>query len=497
MQFGRYETLRLLATGGMGRVYLGRAVGPGGFERRVAIKAMHDHVAADPAFSAMFLDEARLAARIHHPNVVPTLDVAADGSFIVMEWVDGASLLELSAMLRRRDELLPLPVVLRIALDVLDGLEAAHALTADDGSLLGLVHRDVSPHNVLVGVDGVARLTDFGIAHASARLTTTREGQLKGKLPYMPPEQLENLDLDRRSDVYAAGCVLWEMLTGERLFRADSEAALVCAILAGPRQSPRDLRGDLPSALDACVMRALARREARFERAAELAEAIELAASAAAAPIARPRAVAAIAREARDEANARSSSPEPSRDLSGQTASVRGDTSAPVAVRPVRALDDSTALDSPRARADARGDDTGARTAAGDPQTGSLVASVYVPKNRGAGLAAVVVIALVALFVGSWLALRAGVSSDPSGTAVATLPASVAPPSSASAPLSATPAPTPSAAPSAGTSGAMTAPAVSSPTPAPRPPAPPAAWSPPPATTHTTATAGMYHPPAP
>ena len=227
MRFGRYETLRRIASGGMASVYLGRAVGPAGFERLVAIKVMHEHILGDPEFSGMFLDEARLAAKIRHPNVVPTLDVALDGRFLVMEFVEGASLRD---VLKQRidEEKGPLAVStsLRIILDTLAGLQAAHELHDRDGTPLRLVHRDISPHNILVGVDGIARITDFGIALAEARLTSTKSGQLKGKLPYMAPEQLEADDVDRRVDVYATGCVLWEMLAGQRLFAAKSEGAL-------------------------------------------------------------------------------------------------------------------------------------------------------------------------------------------------------------------------------------------------------------------------------
>jgi eukaryotic-like serine/threonine-protein kinase len=295
--FGRYETLHLLASGGMASVYLGRARGPAGFERLVAVKVMHEHIAHDPAFGAMFLDEARLAARIRHPNVVPTLDVAEDGRFLVMEYVEGASLHAILGRYREEERgTLPVPAALRIFLDVLAGLHAAHELADGKGRPLNLVHRDVSPHNVLVGIDGTTRITDFGIAYAEARLSTTRGGQLKGKLPYMAPEQLEDEPVDRRTDVYAAGCVLWELLTGRRLFQGSNEAAIACAVMAGAEKTPREMGAVVPASIDAVCMRALDERDARWQSALEMSEALETAAEEAGLPIAKHREVGAIAR---------------------------------------------------------------------------------------------------------------------------------------------------------------------------------------------------------
>ena len=281
----------------MASVYLGRTRGPGGFERLVALKVMHDHISHDPAFSAMFLDEARLAARIRHPNVVPTLDVAEDGRYIVMEYVEGASLHAILSRLRKRDDQVPLPVALRIFVDALSGLHAAHELADAVGKPLNIVHRDVSPHNILVGVDGTSRITDFGIAHAEARITSTRGGELKGKLPYMAPEQLEDDSLDRRTDVYAAGCVLWEVLVGERLFKAGSEAAMACAILAGPGRTPSQAGADVPEALEAACMQALGPRDRRFLTALAFSEAVERAAEASGIKIARHRDVGRFAQK--------------------------------------------------------------------------------------------------------------------------------------------------------------------------------------------------------
>jgi serine/threonine-protein kinase len=356
--FGRYETLRPIASGGMASVYLGRALGPAGFERLVAIKVMHEHIVGDPDFRTMFLDEARLAARIRHPNVVPTLDVAEDGRFLVMEYVEGASLREV--LRRRRDaEAGPIAVdvALRVALDVIDGLHAAHELADGDGGPLNLVHRDVSPHNILVGVDGVSRITDFGIAFAEARMTNTKSGQLKGKMPYMAPEQLDSGGVDRRVDVYAAACVLWEMLAGRRLFVADSEAALARKVLAGPPHGIREVNAAVPEAVDAACMQALASPETRFRSALAFAEALEGAARDVGIAIARPRLVAELVAFAR-EGEPRRAPSDPPRERSRVKAA---GTTEPEGT-PLRLLRSDVGLSASGGASSERGDHTGLRT---------------------------------------------------------------------------------------------------------------------------------------
>lgn len=275
---GRYETLREIASGGMAKVHLGRALGAGGFERLVAIKAMHAHLAGEPEFVDMFLDEARLAARIRHTNVVGTIDVQqdAEGIFLVMEYVEGPALSAILKERRRARGSVPVEVSLRIFLDVLGGLQAAHDLAGGDGEPLQLVHRDVSPQNILVGVDGIARITDFGIARAESRLSTTRGDQVKGKVPYMAPEQIRGLPIDRRTDVYAAGAVLWELLTGERLVRGDNDAERIMNIMTGPSRSPREVNPLVAEPLaEACQKALRASPDERFPTTAAFAEAIE------------------------------------------------------------------------------------------------------------------------------------------------------------------------------------------------------------------------------
>ncbi|MGK4000472.1 protein kinase domain-containing protein [Sorangium sp. So ce1024] len=296
---GRYESLRAIASGGMATVYLGRALGAGGFERLVALKMMHPHIAAEPEFVAMFLDEARLAARVRHPNVVATFDLVEDPLCLVMEYIEGPSLHLLLRTCARAKRPVPLGIALRIFLDVLAGLHAAHELTGSDGEPLHLVHRDVSPQNVLVGVDGVARITDFGVARAETRLMSTRGNALKGKLAYMAPEQIRAQQVDRRSDVYSAGVVLWEMLTEERLFKADNDGALIAQILQGPPTGPRGVMPSVPAAIDLICLRALsADPNGRFPTAAAFAEALEeAAAQTPGLAVSSPRAVEALIKE--------------------------------------------------------------------------------------------------------------------------------------------------------------------------------------------------------
>jgi serine/threonine-protein kinase len=274
---GRYALYGEIASGGMATVYLGRQRGQAGFARTVAIKRLHPQHAKEPDFVAMFLDEARLAARIRHPNVVPTLDVVAtDGElFLVMEYVQGESLTRLLRAARHRTEEAPRRVVAAILAEVLHGLHAAHEATSERGEPLGLVHRDVSPQNVLVGTDGVARVVDFGVAKAAGRLQSTREGQLKGKIAYMAPEQITGT-ATRRTDVYAASVVLWEALAGRRLFTAENDASVLHQVLHAPIAPPSQHVEGLDPAWDEVVLKGLQRDpELRFATAREMALEIE------------------------------------------------------------------------------------------------------------------------------------------------------------------------------------------------------------------------------
>jgi eukaryotic-like serine/threonine-protein kinase len=278
----RFELVAELATGGMATVYLGRLSGAGGFQRFVGIKRLHPHLAREPEFIEMFLEEARLAARIHHPNVVPILEIGTSeqGYYIVMEYVEGDTLANLIARAVQRGERVPVRVVVRVLADVLAGLHAAHELADDGGKPLGIVHRDVSPQNILIGIDGSARLTDFGVARATSKLSTTRTGQLKGKLAYMAPEQARGAkDIDRRADIFAAGVVMWEALEGRRLFKGDGEADTLNKVLYERIPPLEDTVRTVPGQIEVALDMALDReRMRRFPTAAAFADAIERAA---------------------------------------------------------------------------------------------------------------------------------------------------------------------------------------------------------------------------
>lgn len=274
---GRYQLFDPIASGGMATVHYGRIIGSGGFARTVAIKRLHPHMAESPELFAMLIDEARLAARIRHPNVVSTLDVVSEGdeTILVMDYVQGVSLAHALANLGP-GELVPVDVAIGVVVGALYGLHAAHEARSESGELLFAVHRDVSPQNILLGVDGIARVADFGIAKATGRMQSTADGQLKGKSAYMAPEQIRGLDVDRRTDIYAATVVLWETLTRKRLFTGQSHAAIMNSVLEATVPPPSRERADVPPAIDEIVARGLARDPAeRFATAREMAIAIE------------------------------------------------------------------------------------------------------------------------------------------------------------------------------------------------------------------------------
>lgn len=270
-----YEIGFLLGSGGMASVRYGRRVHADGTSHAVAIKELHPHLAANPTFVGMFFDEARLASRVVHPNVVSVVDMVADSGRVwaVMPYFEGESLASLAERQAARARPVPTRVAVAITLDVLAGLAAAHAAIDERGQPLALVHRDVSPQNVLVGADGVARVLDFGVAKACGRIQETRDGQVKGKLAYMAPEQLAG-DATPGTDVYAVAILLWEMLAGRRLFKADTDLELMGVVLAGAKQPP-SAHADVPPAIDAVVARALSLDvRARFATAADMAGAL-------------------------------------------------------------------------------------------------------------------------------------------------------------------------------------------------------------------------------
>ncbi len=275
---GRYALYGEVAAGGMATVHYGRLIGPVGFARTVAIKRLLPHLALDPDFVRMFVREARLAARVSHPNVVPILDVVeADGDLlIVMEYIRGESLSRLLRVAKREGKEVPLPIVAGIMCGVLEGLHAAHQAVSERGEPLGIVHRDVSPQNILVGVDGVPRVLDFGVAKATSRASESKDDHIKGKISYMAPEQLAHGEIDRRTDIFSASVVLWQALAGEKLFQGDDVSALVHAVIADPIRPPSEKNPRVPEMLDGIVLKGLDReQERRFASAQEMAIAIE------------------------------------------------------------------------------------------------------------------------------------------------------------------------------------------------------------------------------
>jgi serine/threonine-protein kinase len=275
---GRYLLCEEIASGGMASVHLGQQRGDEGFRKTVAIKRLHVQFAKDPDFASGLLNEGRMQARIHHPNVAAALDVvrAGDDLLLVMEYVFGASLHELVKACRATGEWPSLPVVSAILAGTLRGLHAAHEARSTTGAPLGIVHRDISPHNVIVGADGAPRVVDFGIAHAAERSQITREGTIKGKPGYMAPEQIRGEPPSRATDVYAAGVVLWELCTHERLFPGGDFVLVARAALDAHIDPPSAVVPTLPRALDAVTVRAVARDPAdRYPTAAAFADAIE------------------------------------------------------------------------------------------------------------------------------------------------------------------------------------------------------------------------------
>ncbi len=275
---GRYELYDSIASGGMATIHLGRLLGEVGFARVVAIKKLHPHLATDPEFSAMLLDEARLAAGISHPNVVPTLDVVAtEGEiFLIMDYVEGDSLSHLIRFTRKSKQLIEPAIVSGVMSGALYGLHAAHTAVDERGKALNIVHRDFSPQNILVGVDGIPRVLDFGVAKAARRIAQTEAGRTKGKFSYMAPEQIRMDNLDLRADIFSAGICAWEALTGRLLFSSEDPGRTIAKVIECNVPPPSSIAPNLSASIDAIVLRALNKDPSkRFQTAREMAIALE------------------------------------------------------------------------------------------------------------------------------------------------------------------------------------------------------------------------------
>jgi len=269
-----------IASGGMASVHLGRLCAAVGFSRTVAIKYLHPHFARDSEFISMFLDEVRLVSRIQHPNVAAPLDVVlledSEELFLIMEYIHGVTLARLLKSAVAMNASVPPAISANIMSGALHGLHAAHEAMDEYGAPLHIVHRDVSPHNIMVGADGVPRVLDFGVAKAVSRIQSTQVGQVKGKVAYMAPEQMKQGPVDRRADIFAAGIVFWEALTLQRLFEVDNPVAAVSKVLTAPIDPPSTKNPHVSPALDSVTLKALHRDvNQRFQTAREFAEAIE------------------------------------------------------------------------------------------------------------------------------------------------------------------------------------------------------------------------------
>ncbi|MBL9019980.1 MAG: serine/threonine protein kinase, partial [Myxococcales bacterium] len=277
-RLGRYTVLKHLASGGMADVLLARTDGVQGFERHVVLKRIRAEHAKDERFIEMFLDEARLAAQLHHQNIVQVHDIGeANGDyFFAMEYLHGEDLRALLSKTSKAKQHMPLGHVVSIISAVAAGLHHAHERKGPDKKPLNVVHRDVSPSNIIIGYDGSVKIVDFGIAKAALRQVETRSGSLKGKVSYMSPEQCKMTPIDRRSDIYALGVVLYEMATTTRLFKNDSDYLVMDAICTGKIPLPRVRRADLPNELAMIIMTALATEpDRRYQTADELRSALD------------------------------------------------------------------------------------------------------------------------------------------------------------------------------------------------------------------------------
>jgi serine/threonine protein kinase len=260
IKFGKYLLLERIAVGGMAEVYSAKAFGAAGFERLLAIKRILPTMGEDPEFIQMFVDEARIAAQLSHANIVQVIELGKheESYFIAMEYISGRDVRQLNERFRKIGRPMPIPQACFILSRVCEALDYAHKRRDGHGVPLGIVHRDISPQNVLVSFDGNVKLIDFGIAKAESRFSKTQAGILKGKFSYMSPEQVKGHAVDHRSDIFAAGVLLWEMLCGQKLFTGDSDIAVLEKVRAAEVPPPRGLNPSIPEGLEEVVLRSVA-----------------------------------------------------------------------------------------------------------------------------------------------------------------------------------------------------------------------------------------------
>jgi eukaryotic-like serine/threonine-protein kinase len=278
VKIGRYRVLCELGQGAMAVLYLGRAVGPGSFERLFAIKMIHEHLCRENAFIQMFLNEARIAARLHHPNVISVYEVDVDQGryYLAMDYVSGENLALTLKHTWNRNRPFPFDIASYVIASACEGLHAAHELKDVQGAPLDVVHRDVAPQNIMIGYDGTIRVMDFGIAKAADQVSQTRPGTMKGTVAYMSPEQIRGEPLDRKADIFALGVVLWETTVGKRLFKSTNDINTAARVLRMNVPRPSSLRPGYPERLEEIVLRALARdTNERYQTTRELGEALQ------------------------------------------------------------------------------------------------------------------------------------------------------------------------------------------------------------------------------
>ncbi len=390
---GGYRVLSHLTKGGMGSLYVARKDGPGGFARDVVLKVVHRELSLDDEFVRLFLQEARLSVAIRHPNVVHVEDLGQAGNtyFIVMELFEGVSLSRVLKRMRAVEQPFPTAIAVYIARCLADGMHAAHETTDRQGRPLDIVHRDATPHNVLVGRNGQVKLIDFGIAKARTATVYTQKGMVRGKIAYLAPEQVWGRPVDRRTDIYALGAVIYEMLAGRRLVEANNQAELFAKIREPDHAPLRTFRPELPAELDQAVMRALAPSpDQRYATAREMREALMDAYPAALrtdaenlAPVVRQMAAKELAaiqgviRSSRDSAAA--AAPSPQQEPPPQAVAQKNSPSGPPTRMdmPAPAVLDTPAIPPPSNHAHAlampesAGTDTRLRAAGIDPRSGN------------------------------------------------------------------------------------------------------------------------------